>query len=103
MNDERTQIPNIQVNNNPTADHDLLIRLDEKVDNKFKALAVQIDNLSENLVDRVDQLETEFKDYRDNNDSKVLSLQRLVYIGLGIVLAIQFVLTVYVTYFHASV
>jgi hypothetical protein len=84
-----------------TLDHDLLIRLDEKVDNKFRALEEKIDNLSDNLVDRVNDLEDQLKDYRKTNDSKVANLQRLVYIGLGIVLSLQFVMIIYVTYFGA--
>ena len=80
-------------------DHDLLIRLDEKVDTKFKALEEKIDNLSDNLVDRVNDLEDQLKDYRKTNDTKVANVQRLVYIGLGIVLSLQFVMIIYVTYF----
>lgn len=84
------------------SDHDLLIRLDQKVESKFEALEDKIDNLSDNLVDRVNDLEGDLKDYRKTNDSRVASLQRLVYIGLGVVLAIQFVLIIYVTYFRAG-
>jgi hypothetical protein len=50
------------------------------------------------IVDRVNELESDFKEYRKTNDARVSSLQRLVYIGLGILLAIQFILIVYVTY-----
>ena len=86
----------------PTSDHDLLIRLDQKVESKFEALEDKIDNLSDNLIDRVNDLEGDLKDYRKTNDTRVASLQRLVYIGLGVVLAIQFVLIIYVTYFRAG-
>ena len=92
MNDQPTQPT--------TPDHDLLIRLDEKVENKFNALEAKIDDLSDNLIDRVNELESDLKDYRKANDVRVSSLQRLVYVGLGILLAIQFVLIIYVTYFH---
>ena len=82
-----------------TSDHDLLIRLDEKVDNKFRALEEKIDDLSENLIERVNTLETDLKEYRKTNDTRVSILQRLVYIGLGIVLALDFVTIVYVTFY----
>lgn len=82
----------------PPNDHDLLIRLDEKVDQKFKALEGKIDDLSDNLIDRVNQLENDLADYKKSNDPKISNLQKLVYIGLGIVLALDFVILMYVTY-----
>ena len=94
--------PAVQINNTPTADHDLLIRLDEKVTTKFEALEKQIGNLSDNLVDRVTDLENDYKEYRKANDARVSSLQRLVYVGLGILLALQFISIVYVTFFRSG-
>lgn len=55
MNDDHATMPNIQIQNTPTADHDLLIRLDTK----FDILAGKFDELSDNIVTRVDALEKE--------------------------------------------
>jgi hypothetical protein len=95
MTDERTQLPNIQVNNTPTADHDLLIRLDTK----FDILAGKFDDLSENIVSRVDELEkdmvktrTEQKDIKtdlDENMSDVKSLTRYMWMAVGAITLLQ--------------
>jgi hypothetical protein len=97
---DNSKVPSIQISNTPTSDHDLLTRLDEKVTQKFDALTEKIDDLKENLIDRVDDLEDDLKDYKQNNDARVSMVQRLVYIGLGVILALQFVLIIYVTFFH---
>jgi hypothetical protein len=95
MSDERTQVPNIQVNNTPTADHDLLIRLDTK----FDIMAGKFDDLSENLVGRVDLLEKESVELRtklkeaqdDVGEAKkdIKSLNRYLWMAIGAVGLLQ--------------
>jgi hypothetical protein len=79
-------------------DHDLLIQIATKLD---RAL-VDIKELKDNTTARVTALEEEKVNKTDFDVAakKIDSLERLVYIGLGIVLTLNVALIAYVTYFH---
>jgi hypothetical protein len=101
MNDDRNQVPNIQVNNTPTADHDLLIRLDTK----FDILASKFDDLSENIVTRVDDLEKagvnsknetgEIQRQLKAHDSDISFLKKWFWIATGFLGAIEIITAIW--------
>jgi hypothetical protein len=79
-------------------DHDLLIQIATKLDRAI----LDIKELKDNTTARVTDLEEGKTDKTDFEMAakKIDSLQRLVYIGLGIVLTLNVALIAYVTYFH---
>jgi hypothetical protein len=107
------QQPNIHIETGNSSDHDLLLTLKAELGTKLDRVIVDVKELKDNVAARVTDLEQEkvskedFDDlrnaiakYQDDTDKTISSLQRLVYTGLGIVLAIQFALLIYVTYYH---
>ncbi len=100
------------------SDHDLLIRLDENVRN----LRTEVGGLRENVVGRVNTVEllkvdkTTFEDYKAENDKALDEVKKMaketsekqdrqsmyIYIGIGIILTLQFVAMILSSYHHSS-
>ena len=105
--------PNIHIETGNSSDHDILLTLKAELGTKLDRVIVDVKELKDNFAARVTDLEQEkvskedfdeFKEaiakYQDDIGKTLFPLQRLVYIGFGIVLAIQFALLIYVTYYH---
>jgi hypothetical protein len=105
--------PNIHIETGNSSDHDLLLTLKAELGTKLDRVIVDVKELKDNVAARVTDLEQEkvskndFEDFKaaalrdqDSTADALASLQRLVYIGLGIVIALEFAITVYITYFH---
>jgi hypothetical protein len=82
---------------NEQNDHDLLIKIETKLDRAI----VDIKDLKDNTTARVTALEEEKASQKDlaTTQDDLKKLSRLVYIGLGIVLTLEFALTLYVAFF----
>lgn len=85
-------------------DHDILIRLDQKVQDGFMAVNTEIKLLRDGTHQKILDLETNklektvFSTYKTDTDKMIAALfksdgelKRNVYIGMGIVLAIEFI------------
>jgi hypothetical protein len=94
------------MNDPDQSDHDILITFKAEVSAKLDRVISDVKDLKDNVASRVSALEeekvneSEFVEYRERNDDRYDRLAKLVYIGLGIVLTLEFAITVYVTYFH---
>src|ERR1700674_5313705 len=92
--------PNITINQPQNPDHDLLLTFKAEVATKLDRVISDVKDLKDNVAARVSDLEQEKASQRDVAaiQKAVGQLQRLVYIGLGVVLALQFSLMLYVTF-----
>ena len=101
--------PTIQINNPPASqspDHDLLLTFKAEVSTKLDRVISDVKDLKNDSLSRVATLEEEkasekdFIDYCEKNDARYDQLSKLVYIGLGIVIALDFAVIAYLTYFR---
>ena len=87
-------------------DHDLLLTFKAEVSTKLDRVISDVKELKDNVAARVSALEEEktnkkdFDQYTENTDKKIDVLSRLVYIGLGIVIALNFAILAYINYYH---
>lgn len=111
-----SQQPTISIQNTPngqSGDHDLLLTLKAELGTKLDRVILDVKELKDNVAARVTDLEQEkmskeeFDDFKeatmkrqDATDEVISGQQKLVYTGLGIVIALDFAIYVYVTYFH---
>ncbi len=81
-------------------DHDLLIRLDQKIENMTDEIILLRDGSNKRLaVVEENKLDKKtFDDYRSSNDGNIKALfksdeniKRILYIGMGIVITLQFI------------
>jgi uncharacterized protein YwgA len=82
-------------------DHDILVSFKAEVGAKLDRVISDVKELKDNVAARVTALEEEKvnrKDFDELSDS-VTQLQKLVYIGLGIVLTLEFAISIYVAFF----
>ncbi len=82
-------------------DHDLLIKVDTKLDNLTKEMAMMRDDNSRRL-DRVEQNKVEksdFEAFKKEMETNVSSITRNVYIGMGIVAALSFATQIFLQFY----
>lgn len=99
--------PTTQINFPPAQsnDHDLLLTLKAELGTKLDRVIVDVKELKDNVAARVTDLEQEkvskdeFDDFKTDAGESIDSLKKLVYIGLGIVVTLQFAIILYATFY----